>query len=63
MFILILIVYLFIVSRGLFIAATAQDTFSRLLAGSISLTFFYYVFVNTVDGDRTCYRSSACRCR
>ena len=43
----ILLVYLFIVGRGLFIAATAQDTFSRLLAGSISLTFFFYVFVNT----------------
>lgn len=42
----ILLVYLFIVGRGLFIAATAQDTFSRLLAGSISLTFFFYVFVN-----------------
>jgi len=43
----VLLVYLFIVSRGLFIAATAQDTFSRLLAVSISLTFFFYVFVNT----------------
>lgn len=43
----VLLVYLFIVGRGLFIAATAQDTFSRLLAGSISLTFFFYVFVNT----------------
>jgi len=43
----VLLVYLFIVGRGLFIAAAAQDTFSRLLAGSISLTFFFYVFVNT----------------
>ena len=42
-----LVVYLMIVGRGLYIAATAQDTFSRLLAGTISLTFFYYVFVNT----------------
>ena len=24
----------------------AQDTFSRLLAGSLSLTFFIYLFVN-----------------
>jgi len=24
-----------------------QDTFSRLIAGSISLTFFVYLFVNT----------------
>ncbi len=38
--------YLFIVARGLYIAANAQDTFSRLLAGSLSLTFFVYVFVN-----------------
>lgn len=39
--------YLFVVGRGLFIALQARDTFSRLLAGSISLTFFVYVFVNT----------------
>jgi rod shape determining protein RodA len=25
----------------------AQDTFARLLAGSLTLTFFFYVFVNT----------------
>jgi rod shape determining protein RodA len=43
----IVMIYLFIVGRGLAIAVTAQDTFSRLLAGSISLTFFFYVFVNT----------------
>jgi len=39
--------YIFIIGRGLYIALQAQDTFSRLLAGSISLTFFVYVFVNT----------------
>ncbi|MEE8378962.1 MAG: rod shape-determining protein RodA [Gammaproteobacteria bacterium] len=38
--------YLFITARGLYIAAYGQDTFSRLLAGSLSLTFFIYVFVN-----------------
>jgi rod shape determining protein RodA len=43
----LLILYGFIVLRGLYIASQAQDTFSRLLAGSISLTFFVYVFVNT----------------
>lgn len=43
----LLALYLFIVGRGLYIAANAQDTFSRLLAGSLSLTFFVYVFVNT----------------
>jgi rod shape determining protein RodA len=39
--------YLFLVARGLYIATQARDTYSRLLAGSISLTFFVYVFVNT----------------
>jgi rod shape determining protein RodA len=38
--------YLFVVMRGLYIANQAQDTFSRLLAGSLTLTFFVYVFVN-----------------
>jgi len=44
---LLLMLYLLIVARGFMIAAAAQDTFSRLLAGSISFTFFFYVFVNT----------------
>ena len=39
-------IYLFIVARGLLIAINSQDLFSRLLASSISLTFFIYVFVN-----------------
>ena len=39
--------YIFIIGRGIYIAMQARDTFSRLLAGSISLTFFVYVFVNT----------------
>jgi len=43
----LLLLYLLIVARGFYIAANAQDTFSRLLAGSISFTFFFYVFVNT----------------
>ncbi len=43
----LLTVYLLILGRGFYIAATAQDTFSRLLAGSISFTFFFYLFVNT----------------
>lgn len=38
--------YLFIVGRGLWISLQAQDTFSRLLGGSLSLTFFIYLFVN-----------------
>ena len=42
----LLFLYLFIVMRGLYIAFDARDTFSRLVAGSLSLTFFFYVFVN-----------------
>ncbi len=43
----LLALYLFVIGRGLFIAVQAHDTYSRLLAGSISLTFMVYVFVNT----------------
>lgn len=43
---LLLILYLVLVGRGLYIAIQAQDTFTRLLAGTLSLTFFVYVFVN-----------------
>ena len=43
---LLLALYGFIIGRGLYIAAQAQDTYSRLLAGSVTLTFFVYVFVN-----------------
>lgn len=39
-------VYLLIVMRGLYIAAYAQDAYGRLLAGSLTLTFFIYAFVN-----------------
>jgi len=42
----LLCLYLALVGRGLFIAMQAQDTYTRLLAGTISLTFFFYVFVN-----------------
>jgi len=44
--IVLLSLYLFVVGRGLYISAQAQDSFSRLIAGSITLTFFIYVFVN-----------------
>ena len=42
----LLLLYLLIVVRGLYIAVKAQDSYSRLLAGSLILTFFVYVFVN-----------------
>ncbi|HTT07338.1 MAG TPA: rod shape-determining protein RodA [Gammaproteobacteria bacterium] len=38
--------YLLIIARGLSIASEAQDHASRLLAGSLALTLFIYVFVN-----------------
>jgi len=38
--------YFLIIIRGLVIASQANDSFERLVAGSISLTFFVYVFVN-----------------
>lgn len=43
---LLVLLYVLIVARGLFIAVKAQDSFSRMLAGSLTLTFFVYVFVN-----------------
>lgn len=43
---LLLLIYIFIISRGLIIAIQSQDTYSRLLAGSLALTFFVYLFVN-----------------
>lgn len=42
----LLALYIVIIGRGLYIAAATHDLFSRLMAGSISLTFFVYVFVN-----------------
>lgn len=42
----LLILYLLIISRCLFIASQAKDSYSRLLAGSLAFTFFVYVFVN-----------------
>ena len=43
---LLLCLYLLIAFRGLYIASQGQTSFSRLLAGSISITFLVYVFVN-----------------
>ena len=42
----LLAVYVFITGRGLYISSLARDTYSRLLAGSLSLTFIVYVLVN-----------------
>ena len=42
----VLALYAFIIGRALWIAANARDTWSRLLGGSLALTFFVYVMVN-----------------
>jgi rod shape determining protein RodA len=44
--VLLLFLYLCVIGRALYISAEAQDSFGRLLAGSLALTFFVYVVVN-----------------
>ena len=44
--IVLLLLYGAIIFRCLYIASTASDCYSRLLAGAITLSFFVYVFVN-----------------
>ena len=39
-------IYTFIISRGLYIAMQAQSTAARLLAGSLTLAFFVYIVIN-----------------
>ncbi|UXI70761.1 rod shape-determining protein RodA [Tahibacter amnicola] len=43
---LLLALYIFIIGRSLWIAANGKDTYSRLLAGAIAMSFFVYVMVN-----------------
>jgi len=42
----LLLLYLAVIARGMVIAANAPTQFTRLIAGSITLTFFTYIFVN-----------------
>ncbi|MEZ5476170.1 MAG: FtsW/RodA/SpoVE family cell cycle protein [Thiolinea sp.] len=44
---LLLGLYLFIIWRCLWLASKGADTFARLLGGSLALTFFLYLLVNT----------------
>jgi rod shape determining protein RodA len=44
--IMLLVLYALLILRGLSIAAVAHTQFSRLLAGSMSMMLFVYVFVN-----------------
>ena len=42
----LMLLYLAIISRGLVIAGTGATAFGRLMAGSITMSFFTYCFVN-----------------
>jgi rod shape determining protein RodA len=42
----VIALYLYIIGRALWVASSARDTYGRLLAGSIALSFFVYVMVN-----------------
>jgi len=44
--VLLLLLYGLLLARGLAIAALARTQFGRLLAGSLTMVFFVYVFVN-----------------
>ena len=44
--VILILLYLSIIFRGLYIAARSPDNFGRLVAGAVSLTFFVYLFVN-----------------
>ena len=44
--VVLLLGFLFLIVRGLMIASEAPNVFTRLLAGSITLSFFTYAFVN-----------------
>ncbi|MBI1196089.1 MAG: rod shape-determining protein RodA [Gammaproteobacteria bacterium] len=42
----LLTIYALVITRGLYIASLARSSFSRLLCGSLTMTFFVYAFVN-----------------
>ena len=44
--ILLISAYMFVIARGLQIALNAQQTYGKLLAAGIIMTFFVYIFVN-----------------
>lgn len=44
--VILIALFMGIVLRGIYITINAQDTFSRLLAGSLTLTFFFSFFIN-----------------
>ena len=44
--VLLMLAYMLLIARGLYIASVARYTESRLLAGALSMTLFVYVLVN-----------------
>lgn len=44
--VILIALFMMVVIRGFFITINAQDTFTRLLAGSLTLTFFVSFFIN-----------------
>ena len=59
---LLLLLYLFVVGRALYLATQTQDTFARLLAGS-SRSPSSSTCSSTPAWSAGCCRWSACRCR
>lgn len=45
--VIMMLLYLFIILRGLYIAAMSDSVYGRLLGGSLTLVFFIYLLVNT----------------
>ena len=45
-FMLLMCLYLYVIARCMSISLNAQGSFERLLGGALTLTFFFYVFVN-----------------
>ena len=43
---LVMALYFFVIARCLWMALQSKDTYSRLLAGALALTFFIYIVVN-----------------
>lgn len=44
--VILIMLFMLVIMRGVYITINAQDTFSRLLAGSITFTFFVSFFIN-----------------
>lgn len=44
--VILIALFMGIILRGIYITINAQDTFSRLLAGSLTLTFFFSFYIN-----------------